>query len=160
MFDLYSYCRKDILQFYKFYFIMLIIASLPVLVIEFSFFETETSGSMGEDGRSFGYLMFGLTTVFQITAVHYMLLLSMTNNFDLPWLGFFIFGFMWVWTLAALSDANKLSPYYKSIYTVLFRKPEFWVILIASIAVGFLPIYGWLKYRQFFGGDPRHDIHY
>ena len=41
-----------------------------------------------------------------------------------------------------------------------FKQPTFFVIMIAGIAVGFVPIYAWLKYRQFFGGDPRHDLVY
>lgn len=28
------------------------------------------------------------------------------------------------------------------------------------VTLSVMPIYAWLKWRQFFGGDPRHDIVY
>ena len=84
----------------------------------------------------------------------------MQSNFDLPWLGMFIFSFMWFWVVAATVDINPLSFYYKSLYTNLFVAPRFWLQCLVGIGLAMVPIYAWLKYRQFFGGDPRHDIAY
>ena len=92
--------------------------------------------------------------------VHYVQLFVMQSNFDLPWLGWFIFSFMWFWVVAALADINPISFYYKSLFTNLFAAPRFWLQSMAGIGMAMIPIYAWLKYRQFFGGDPRHDIAY
>ena len=98
--------------------------------------------------------------MFQGIFVHYLLLIVMQHNFDLPWLGFFIFSSCWVFVVAELSDVNKLSVYYYSIYATLWKVPLFWMIIVGGLSFSFMPIYGWLKHRQFLGGDPRHDISY
>ena len=48
--DLYTYCRKDIMQYHKFYFFVILVTILPDLLITFSFAEEEASGSMNKSG--------------------------------------------------------------------------------------------------------------
>jgi len=81
-------------------------------VVSFSSFESEEYGAMNEEGQAFGALIIGLILMFQVIFAHYMILITMSNNFDLPYLFFFIFGFMWVWVVGALEDVYKEGYYY------------------------------------------------
>ena len=75
-------------------------------------------------------------------------------------MAWFIFSTCWLWILAALADSNKISFYYKSLYSEVMTNWTFWLIVILGIAIAFMPVYAFTKYRQLFGGDPRHDIAY
>ena len=67
---------------------------------------------------------------------------------------------MWVWVVAWLEDGNKISTYYSSILNGFFQSYVFWLQTFLGVALMVIPIYAWLKWRQFFGGDPRYDITY
>ena len=139
---------------------MIAFCIIPVLISTYSLLDAEENSAMDEDGRAFGFLMVGFTSLFQVLMIHYYQLLIMQSNFDWPWLGFFIFSIIWFWVVAALADISAFSYYYKSIFTNLFKSPLFYMQCICGIGFAMIPIYAWMKYRQFFGGDPRHDIAY
>ena len=156
--DLYAYCRNDIIFcYYKWYFLMMQFSGIPWVVGSLCFFYTDV---MGENGQTFGYWMNGITGVFQITIAHHILLFVRTNNIDVTYLFWFPFSFMWLWVIGALDDVDKNSVNYMSIYTNLLRSPIFWLQTICFTGMLVIPIYFWLKWRQFFGGDPRHDFVY
>lgn len=94
---------------------------MPAFVVAVSLFDCESSGAMNEQGQSFGGTMMGLVNMYQSIFVHYLILLVLSNNFDLPWLFWFLFSTCWVFIVAELEDINKFSYYYKSIYTTLWK---------------------------------------
>ena len=96
----------------------------------------------------------------QEVIAHHVLLLILYSNLDIWFFLFFVFSFMWIWVVAALEDANKLSPYYQTVYTTLFRQPNYWLQIFFGAAIYVLPYYVWLKYKQLFMGDPQRDITY
>ena len=125
-----------------------------------SCFESELMGSMNEQGQHFGFLLIGLTFMIKDVLVHHVVLIVLSNNIDLPWVCFFIFSLSWLFMIGAIEDANPMSKYFRSFYDVLLQQPLFWMIFLAALALAIVPIYSWLKYRQFFGGDPRYDLAY
>jgi len=91
---------------------------------------------------------------------HHVWLLLLTSNFDLTVVIFFSFSFVWIWLIPVLEDGRPASPYYQSIYTEMFKSPVLWLNVVMGIAVQAVPIYAFFKYRQFFGGNPMHDVTY
>lgn len=56
--------------------------------------------------------MMGVANIFTMVLFHHLWLIFMTSNFDVMFVAFFIFSFMWVWVTCALEDINEGSPYY------------------------------------------------
>ena len=85
-------------------------------------------------------------------------------NFDLMFIIFFLLSLQWVWSGALIDDSSPAneygSVYYKSLYAEIFKSPRLWLEIFAGVSIAVVPIYAWLKYRQFFGGNPMHDITY
>lgn len=104
--------------------------------------------------------MLGLAGAIQITIAHHVLLFVLASNIEPLYLFFFPFSIMWVWTVAWLEDGNKLSIYYGDIYATLFKSNVFWMQILMGTMMLVMPFYAWLKWRQFFGGDPRFDLTY
>ena len=113
---------------------------------------------MGEAGKTFGFNMVGLSSIYQVVVAHHVLLFVATNSIDPFYLLMFPFSFVWVWLVGFLEDINSMSNYHYSIYTDLFRSSVFWLQFFLGTTLMVLPFYVFLKWRQFFGGDPRHDI--
>ena len=136
---------------------MVLFIAFPVILTQFCFLHTDV---MGESGTTFGFLVVGITGTFQIVIAHHVLISVITSNFDVTYLFFLPFSFMWVWVVAWLEDGNKISTYYSSILNGFFQSYVFWLQTFLGVALMVIPIYAWLKWRQFFGGDPRYDITY
>lgn len=121
-------------------------------------YEKEYSGSIDIEGKSQGYFMLGITSMFVAILVHHIWLLMYTKQFHLLYIPAFIFSFMWLWVIGILEDANPLSYYYQSVYTDMLTKPVIWLQIFMGVTLSVMPIYAWTKYRQFFNGDPIHDL--
>ena len=104
--------------------------------------------------------MNGLQETFKTTITHYILLFVLTNNFDTTYLFWFTFSTMWLWVIGALEDVDPFSAYFHSVYDELLKSNLFWLQCFMLVTLSIMPIYFWLKWRQFFGGDPRHDFVY
>jgi len=60
----------------------------------------------GESGQTFGFVIFGIGGIIQITLAHHIILFVVTNNIDVTYLFFFPFSFVWFWVISALEDEN------------------------------------------------------
>ena len=50
---------------------------VPVLISTYSLLDAEKNSSMDEDGRAFGFMMVGFTSLFQVIMIHYYQLIIM-----------------------------------------------------------------------------------
>ena len=104
--------------------------------------------------------MMGIVNCITMVFVHHWWLIFMTSNFDIMFVIFFIFSFMWIWVTPALEDSSSSSPYYASIYPNMMKSPVLWLNVFLGTAVSCAPIYAFFKYKQFFGGNPMYDLTY
>ena len=63
-YDLYRYCRDDIKKLLRYYLSMVAFCIIPVLISTYSLLDAEENSAMDEDGRAFGFLMVGFTSLF------------------------------------------------------------------------------------------------
>ena len=113
MSDLYSYCRQDIKKFFIYYIVEILSISIPTGIVNKCLWNIEENGIMNEDGLSNGMFNMGLTSMFVAVLQHYIVLLVLYSNFDVPFLLFFLVAFQFVWTTTFLDNAFKRSFYYK-----------------------------------------------
>ena len=85
--------------------------------------------------------------MYVIVFSHYVILAIIYSNYDLSWLIWFIFSFMWIWAVSFLQDSSEKSVYYKSITSELWNDPLFWLIVLFGVVVTVMPVYAWLKWR-------------
>jgi len=91
--------------------------------------------------------MQGLTQMYVIVFSHYIILFIIYCNYDVSWLIWFIFSFMWIWVVSFLQDSSEKSVYYKNVTSGLWNNPLFWLIVLFGVVVAVMPIYFWLKWR-------------
>ena len=157
---LYAYCRKDIRSFQRYYMYVIGFSFIPTIVVAGSYFFSEYSGVMRENGEAYGFDSVGMLNLIPIVISHHIVLCILVNNFDLLFFICFGLSFQFIWTIAWLDDGAPDGDYYKMLYTETFKVPLFWFQVFAGVAFSVIPIYAWLKYRQFMGGNPMHDINY
>ena len=160
MAHLYAYCRNDIHYFYRYYAYVILYAFVPVFIVGANFYYSECDGVTREDGQPYGFFMSGMLNLLPVVFTHYIILFVLINNFDAMFMLMFPIAFCWWLWVAAFDDSIPESPYYHSIWPQLFQTPIFWLHIFAGVSAAVVPIYAWLKYRQFFGGNPMHDLTY
>ena len=56
--------------------------------------------------------MLGLTLLVKDVVVHHLIIIVISNNFDLPWLLFFVISSGWLFLIGAIEDANVMGYYF------------------------------------------------
>ena len=164
MADLYTYCRNDIFNFYRYYLNVCLYSLVPVFVVCMCYFQSERVGATRENGQPYGHDSAGMINIIPLVLTHHIVLIILYNNFDIFFIMFFLLSFQWVWSGAYIDDSSPDNEYgdvyYKSLYAEIFKSPRLWLEILAGVSIAVAPIYAWLKYRQFFGGNPMHDLKY
>ena len=101
-----------------------------------------------------------MINIIPLVIIHHIVLIILYNNFDLLFILFLLLSFQWVWSGALIDESSSENEYgdvyYKSLYAEIFKSPRLWLEILAGGSIAVVPIYAWLKYRQFFGGNPMH----
>jgi len=79
--ELYAYCRSEILDFNRLYFYIILAALYPIVLDLICTYEKEYSGSIDIEGKSQGFFMLGITSMFVVIFVHHIWLLMYTKQF-------------------------------------------------------------------------------
>ena len=79
--------------------------------------------------------MIGVVNMITMVFFHHVWMIFMTSNFDVIFLVFFVFSFMWIWVVPALEDVNPESYYYGDMYAVIMRSPITWLNVLMGIGL-------------------------
>lgn len=127
---------------------------MSAAVTAVTYYGAEETTVMGQNGKMFGWYPIGIINCFVAVFNYHAFCLIHQSNLDILWLPAYLCSLSMLFLFCYLNDQLQYGVYHLTIFTELLKSPVFWLSCLIGTATFTAPYYAFIKYKQFFWGDP------